>query len=51
MTLDEIVREMQRKPDAQLLVEWIGDRIDDPAGELRSQIGAATDAYFRALEG
>lgn len=50
MDLNEIVAEMQRKPDAQILIEWIDQRVQDPAGELRSEIGSAIDAYFDAIE-
>lgn len=46
MTLDEIVREMQRKPDAQILLEWLAER-----AEAGDEVDVATDAYFRALEG
>lgn len=44
MTTAEMIAEMFRKPDAQLLLEWI-ERQDD----IRA-IAAAVAGYFSALE-
>ena len=45
MDLEGIIREMQERPDAQFLLEWLHqqDQLDD---DLRS----ALDAYFDAVE-
>jgi hypothetical protein len=45
MDLNEISAEMRRKPDAQLLVEWIETQVDLP-----DPIQQAINAYFDALE-
>lgn len=46
-TVEQIITEMHRKPDAQYLLEWIDRRVADlPSSAIR----AAIDAYFVALD-
>lgn len=45
MDLNEIITEMQRKPDEQFLLEWIHDHARDLPSARE-----AIDAYFAALE-
>lgn len=53
MTVDQMLEEMHRKPDAQLLVEWIDDHLDRPddAEQQREDIRAVIAAYYEGVEG
>lgn len=51
MTKDEIIAEMQRKPDPQLLLEWISDELHARSEESRfNDFLDAVDGYFDAVE-
>lgn len=44
MNSDEIIAEMQRKPDAQVLLEWVAEFTTD------GLVCNAIEAYFEAQE-
>ena len=44
MSLDEIKAEMERKPDAHLLLEWVLENTKDAA------VRDAIDTYFVAID-
>ena len=43
MTKDDIIAEMHRKPDAEILLEWLYEQVSD---ELKD----AFDAYWEGIE-
>jgi hypothetical protein len=45
-SLDQIIAEMRRKPDAHYLSEWLHAEADRDAEDLQ----AAIEAYWEALE-
>jgi hypothetical protein len=45
MTIEEILAEMERKPDLQVLVEWLDERHDLPA-----YVHYVIARYFAAIE-
>lgn len=51
MTGDEMATEMQRRPDAHLLVEWVDELLGFDHAELHlDDMRAAVAAYFEGLE-
>ena len=53
MSVDEIVAEMHRKPDADFLLEWIDDHLatPQPRETTLADISAAIHAYHVGIEG
>jgi hypothetical protein len=51
MTVAEMTEEMLRKPDAQLLVEWIDNALGYYQEISREDISVVITAYYEGLEG
>lgn len=55
MTVEQMVAEMTRKPDAHLLAKWTADVIanypQSQPGRALTDIERVSDAYFQSMEG